>query len=266
VSSPLLSTILWLSSQTPNPDFLMGNSLFSHCFEAVLLLGDSIYFVRRKLFSGINTNKAMVAYMQKNGVIRSKKVAEVMETIDRALFIPDEIEPYHSRPVMIQFDLIIPAPNMHSTCLQLLEEHLQPGMHALDVGSGNGYLTACFALMVGPRGCAVGLESMPGLVSSSVQSIQESAAAPLLRGGSLSVHFGDGRVGWPQHAPYDAIHVIAEARDIPQEIIDQLKPGGRLVWGLLLPGSIVEDFTVIDKKLDGSLTIGSEFSVGTCEF
>jgi hypothetical protein len=55
---------------------------------------------------------------------------------------------------------------------------------------GNGYLTACFALMVGPRGCAVGVEHMPELVSSSVESIQKSAAAPLLRGGSLSVHFG----------------------------------------------------------------------------
>jgi hypothetical protein len=81
--------------------------------------------------------------MQKNGVIRSKKVAEVMETIDRALFIPDRplfmphgIKPYSSRPVMIEVDLIIPGPNMHCACLQLLEEHLQPGMCALDVGSG----------------------------------------------------------------------------------------------------------------------------------
>lgn len=79
--------------------------------------------------------------MQKNGVIRSKKVAEVMETIDRALFIPDGIEPYHSRPVshshpVLEFYCIIPAPNMHSRCLELLEKHLQPGMCALDACSG----------------------------------------------------------------------------------------------------------------------------------
>lgn len=76
----------------------------------------------------------------------------------------------------------------------------------------------------------------------------------------------DGRVGWLQHAPYDAIHVIAEDRDIPQAITDQLKPGGRLVWGLLLPGSTLETFTVIDKNLDGSLTIGEDDSNVTCEF
>ena len=51
-------------------------------------------------------------------------------------------------------------------------------------------MTACFALMVGPQGRAVGVEHIPELVSSSIQNIQKSAAAPLLKGGSLSVHAG----------------------------------------------------------------------------
>ncbi|XP_059441130.1 protein-L-isoaspartate O-methyltransferase-like [Corylus avellana] len=229
----------------------MGNSLFS--------------------LWGVNTNKAMVEYMQKNGVIRSKKVAEVMETIDRALFIPDGIEPYHSRPVshshpVLEFYCIIPAPNMHSRCLELLEKHLQPGMCALDACSGTGYLTACFALMVGPQGRAVGVNQFPEMVSSSIQNIQKSAAAPLLMGGSLSMHCSGDRLDWPQHAPYDAIHVVSEDCVIPQAITDQLKPGGRLVWGVLLPGSIVESFWVIDKNLDGSLTHRDDFSRGTLEF
>jgi protein-L-isoaspartate(D-aspartate) O-methyltransferase len=75
----------------------------------------------------------------------------------------------------------------------------------------------------------------------------------------------DGRVDWPQHAPYDAIHVIAEETDI-QALIDQLKPGGRLVWGILLPGGTLESFMVIDKNLDGSLTIREDYSNVTCEF
>lgn len=53
---------------------------------------------------------------------------------------------------------------------------------------GTGYLTACFALMVGPEGRAVGVEHIPELVTSSVQSIEKSAAASLLKQGSLSVH------------------------------------------------------------------------------
>jgi predicted methyltransferase len=56
--------------------------------------------------------------------------------------------------------------------------------------AGTGYLTACFALMVGPQGRAVGVEHIPELLSSSIQNIQKSAAAPLLKEGSLSVHVG----------------------------------------------------------------------------
>lgn len=55
---------------------------------------------------------------------------------------------------------------------------------------GTGYLTACFALMVGPHGHAVGVEHIPELVASSISSIKKSAAASLLKDGVLSVHVG----------------------------------------------------------------------------
>ncbi|KAJ6294167.1 hypothetical protein OIU76_022284 [Salix suchowensis] len=64
-----------------------------------------------------------------------KKVAEVMETIDRALFVPDGTPAYDDSPMAIGYNATISAPHMHATCLQLLEEYLKPGMHALDVGS-----------------------------------------------------------------------------------------------------------------------------------
>jgi protein-L-isoaspartate(D-aspartate) O-methyltransferase len=53
---------------------------------------------------------------------------------------------------------------------------------------GSGYLTACFAMMVGPEGRAVGIEHIPEIVASSIENVQRSAAAPLLRDGSLSFH------------------------------------------------------------------------------
>lgn len=56
--------------------------------------------------------------------------------------------------------------------------------------AGTGYLTACFAVMVGPGGCAVGVEHIPELVTSSIKKIEKSAAAALLKEGSLSVHVG----------------------------------------------------------------------------
>ncbi|XAR68006.1 Protein-L-isoaspartate(D-aspartate) O-methyltransferase [Bertholletia excelsa] len=208
--------------------------------------------------SGLSKNKAMVQHLQHYGVIKSKKVAEVMETIDRALFVPDGTLPYVDSPMQIGYNATISAPHMHAMCLELLEENLKPGMHALDVGSGTGYLTACFALMVGPEGRAVGVEHIPELVASSIQNIKKSAAASLLKEGSLSVHSGDGRLGWPEFAPYDAIHVGAAAPEIPRALIEQLKPGGRMVIPV---GNIFQDLKVVDKKPDGSLSVRSETSV-----
>lgn len=86
--------------------------------------------------SGINKNKAMVEHLQRYGVITSKKVSEVMETVDRACFVPEGTPPYVDSPMQIGHNATISAPHMHAMCLQLLEENLKPGMHALDVGSG----------------------------------------------------------------------------------------------------------------------------------
>jgi protein-L-isoaspartate(D-aspartate) O-methyltransferase len=109
--------------------------LSSFCWNIVL----NILFVNFQRFwsgSSINKNKAMVEHLQHYGVISSKKVSEVMETIDRALFVPDGTPAYVDSPMAIGYNATISAPHMHATCLQLLEENLKPGMHALDVGSG----------------------------------------------------------------------------------------------------------------------------------
>lgn len=99
-----------------------------------------VYLQRFWTGSGISKNKAMVEHLQSYGVIRSNKVAEVMETIDRALFVPDGTPPYVDSPMQIGYNATISAPHMHGMCLELLEKHLQLGMHALDVGSGNSLI------------------------------------------------------------------------------------------------------------------------------
>ena len=94
--------------------------------------------------------------LQQYGVIKSKKVAEVMETIDRGLFVPEGNPPYMDSPMPVGYNATISAPHMHATCLELLKEHLQPGMRALDVGSGNNYIVMiAYLILVMANGCFV---------------------------------------------------------------------------------------------------------------
>ncbi|CAA7400652.1 unnamed protein product [Spirodela intermedia] len=206
----------------------------------------------------ISKNKGLIEHLQQYGIIKSKKVAEVMETVDRGLFVPDGSAAYIDSPMPIGYNATISAPHMHGMCLELLRNHLQPGMRALDIGSGTGYLTACFAIMVGPQGRSVGVEHIPELVASSVENIKKSAAAELMKAGSLSVHASDGRLGWPELGPYDAIHVGAAAHELPEPLVQQLKPGGRMVIPV---GNIFQELKVVDKKLDGSISVHDETSV-----
>ena len=70
---------------------------------------------------------------------------------------------------------------------------------------------------------------------------------------NVAVRAGDGFAGWPEHAPYDAIIVTAAAEEAPEPLLEQLRPGGRLVIPLGPPGGY-QELVVIDKASDGSLS------------
>jgi protein-L-isoaspartate(D-aspartate) O-methyltransferase len=113
-----------------------------------------------------------------------------MEQVDRGLFVPPNELPYIDNPMPIGYNATISAPHMHAACLELLSGHLQPGMCALDVGAGTGYLTAAFGMMVGKEGRAVGIEHIPELTHQAIENVERSRAGPLLASGSLSLHTG----------------------------------------------------------------------------
>lgn len=243
----------------PNPKFRIRRTVFAANIDNNLHF--EFPFVQRMEHfwsRGWADNSSLVGHLQQYGVIKSSRVADVMQKIDRGLFVPEGNSPYLDTPMAIGYNATISAPHMHATCLELLKEHLQPGMRALDIGSGTGYLTACFAMMVGPQGRAVGVDHIPELVTVSIENVKKSEAALLLADGNLSLHVGDGRLGWPDLAPYDAIHVGAAAPEVPKPLIEQLKPGGRMVIPV---GDFFQDLQVIDKQLDGSLKVHSETSV-----
>lgn len=172
------------------------------------------------------THSELITRMRDHGVIRSDRVFDVMMATDRGLYSRDY--PYADSPQSIGYRATISAPHMHAHALELLSDKLTEGASALDVGSGSGYLTACFARMTGPSGRVVGIEHIDELVQMSIKNVQADDPE-LLSSGRIRFVVGDGRLGFPDGAPYDAIHVGAAAATVPRALLEQLKAGGRLV-------------------------------------
>ena len=94
-----------------------------------------------------------------------------MLTVDRKFFTIHS--PYNDSPQSIGHGATISAPHMHAYALEVLKDHLKEGNRALDVGSGSGYLVACFAMMVGKSGKVVGIEHIEELVKKSIENINK---------------------------------------------------------------------------------------------
>lgn len=209
------------------------------------------------------SNNAMVQALEEAGIIRDAHVKEAMLAVDRALFVPYKRNAYSDGPQPIGSGATISAPHMHGYCLELLKHHLTPGASVLDVGSGSGYLTAVFARMVcsGSEGRVVGVDHMPELVEGSRRAVQAIPwAKELMHTGQLKLETADGRMGAPEGAPYDAIHVGAAAAHVPDSLTRQLAPRGRLVVPVGPDGG-TQHLVVVDKDEDGHLTAKSVMGV-----
>lgn len=180
---------------------------------------------------GLN-NAQLIRQLQEYGVIKSEAVASAMIATDRKFYVASNLNPYVDSPQRIGHGATISAPHMHAYALELLENHLKSDSKVLDVGSGSGYLTACFARYIHQKenatGLVVGIEHHPKLVELGRNNIKADDES-LLDSGKVILIEGDGRQGSKEHAPFDCIHVGAAAPETPQELVNQLKPGGRLI-------------------------------------
>jgi protein-L-isoaspartate(D-aspartate) O-methyltransferase len=117
---------------------------------------------------------------------------------------------------------------MHASACESLLPFLKPGSTVLDVGSGSGYLTHVLAELVKPGGKVIGIEHIQALVDLGAKNMAKSKEGKeLLDSGTVQFVKGDGRKGWPEGAPYDAIHVGAAAAEHHTALTDQLKAPGR---------------------------------------
>jgi protein-L-isoaspartate(D-aspartate) O-methyltransferase len=141
---------------------------------------------------------------------------------------------------------------MHASACSSLLPHLTPGARVLDVGSGSGYLTAVLAKLVGPSGTVIGVDHIQPLVDLAEANMGKSEdGRQMLKSGNVSFIKADGRKGWRDGGPYDAIHVGAAAAEHHVDLTDQLKSPGRLF--VPVAEGHAQYIFVTDKKEDGNL-------------
>lgn len=175
--------------------------------------------------------------------VRNPDVLRVMRRTPRHLFIPERLRPqaYGDHPLPIGYGQTISQPYIVALMTELLEPHKEA--RVLEIGTGSGYQAAVLAPLV-----------RHVYTIEIVRELAESAADLLKRLGyeNVTVRWGDGYRGWPEEAPFDRIIVTAAPPEVPKALLEQLKPGGKLVAPV---GSSVfgQDLIVIDKTRDGKL-------------
>lgn len=182
--------------------------------------------------------------------VHNPEVLRAMRTVPRHEFVPEQFRDsaYDDRPLSIGYGATISQPYIVAAMTELLEPSRD--LKVLEIGTGSGYQAAVLAMLVKH---VYSIEIVPELAASATQTLKR------LGYGNVTVRAGDGYKGWPEQAPFDRIVLTAAPPEIPPALIDQLKPGGKLVAPV--GGTQEQHLVVIEKMRDGKTRRRTVFPV-----
>jgi protein-L-isoaspartate(D-aspartate) O-methyltransferase len=173
---------------------------------------------------------------------RNGKIQAFFRKLDRSAFIDNENKAYAKidEPLSIGFGQTISQPTLVEYMTELLEP--EPDSTVLEIGTGSGYQTAFLAEFAGTVHT---VEIIPELAEAAKRHLESLGYR------NIRFHIGNGTLGWPESAPYDRIIVTAAPATVPPALVDQLKPGGRMV--IPVGQGYLQDLLVIKKDADGKI-------------
>jgi len=162
----------------------------------------------------------MVEEQIKRRGITDEKVLKAMSKVERHLFVSDEMkgEAYEDHPLPIGSEQTISQPYIVAYMTEAVR--LMPEDRVLEIGTGSGYQSAVLVETVKE---VFSVEIIKGLADRAREGLKEMGYT------NIEIKHGDGYSGWPENAPFDAIVVTAAPREIPEQLKEQLKVGGRMI-------------------------------------
>ena len=171
-------------------------------------------------------------------------VLTVMRAIDREKFVPRPQRRNAYLPISLDIGFCQTLSDAYIIALTIAAARIEPHANVLDVGTGSGYQAAILSTLAGH---VQSLEIIPQLADRARNRLKHLGYR------NIEVATADGYAGWPRRAPFDAIIVTAGAMSVPQALIRQLKPGGRLIMPVG-PTPLEEELLVFTKSEMGAIS------------